>query len=175
MRLFFLLFIILAMTLGGCSSATLFDAIEKNGRENVEILFQDDTDNVVLFLSEDYAGNPMLSLNTFLKEKSGYKYDSGTGEHAQSLDLSNKYEIIKVTSVGRNSFGALWGGVFNYPNAKTVSYSLKDEDGNVIYNSNVKITKTNIVYEKLPQHLYEQTQSLHYKILDDKNNVIVEW
>lgn len=174
MRLFFLLLIILSITLGGCSSPTLMEAIEKNGSKSIEILFQDDTDNVVLFLNEDYTGQSMLSLNTFFKEHSGYKYDSGTGEHAQNVDLSNKYEIIRVTSVGKNLFGALWGGVFNYPKATTVSYSLKDEDGNAIYNSSVKITKTNIVYEKLPQDIYEQTHSLQYKILDEKDNVIVE-
>ena len=43
------------------------DAIEKNDSKNVEILLQDDTDNVVLFLSEDYTGQPMLSLNTFVE------------------------------------------------------------------------------------------------------------
>ena len=174
MRLFFLLVIILSIIFGGCSSPTLMDAIEKNGSKNVEILFQDNTDNVLLFLNKEYTGQPMLILNTFVKENSRYKYDSGTGEYSQGIDLSNEYEIINVTSVGNSSISALWGGVFNYPNANTVSYSLKDEDGKVIYNSSVKITGTNIVYEKLPLDIYEQTHSLHYKILDDKDNVIVE-
>lgn len=174
MRLLFLPVIILSIILGGCSSTTLMDAIEKNGSKNVEILFQDNTDNVVLFLNEDYTGQPILSLNTFIKENSRYKYDSGTGESSQRLDLSNEYEIINVTSFGNSSISALCGVVFNYPNANKVSYSLKDEDGNVIYNSSVNITRTNIVYEKLPLEIYEQTHSLHYKILDDKDNVIVE-
>ena len=149
------------------------DAIKKNGNINVEILFQDNIDNVVLFLNEDYTGQPVLSLNTFVEENSRYKYDSGTGEYSQNIDL-NESEIINVSSVGNSSISALWGGVINYPNANTVSYSLKDEDGNVIYNSSVKISGTNIVYEKLSPDIYEQTHSLHYKILDDKGNVIVE-
>lgn len=173
-RLFFLLVILLSIIVGGCSSPTLMDAIEKNGNRNTEILFQDTTDNVVLFLNEDYTGQPMLSLNTFIKENSGYKYDSGTGEYSHHIDLSNEYEIINVSLVGNSSISALWGGVFNYHNASTVGYSLKDEDGNLIYNSSVQITGTNIVYEKLPLDIYERTHSLHYKILDDKDNVIFE-
>ncbi|MDN4608555.1 hypothetical protein [Sporosarcina highlanderae] len=80
MRILFLLGIILLIILGGCSSPTLKDALERNGSKNVEILFQDHTDNVVLFLNEDDTGQPMLSLNTFVRENSRYKYDSGTGE-----------------------------------------------------------------------------------------------
>lgn len=174
MKLFYPLFIILFFSLGGCSSPTLLDAIEKNGSENVEILFQDDDDQIVLFLNEDFTGQPMLSLNTYTKENSRYNYDSGTGEHAQGIDLSKEYEIIRVTSVGRSSIGAVWGGVFNYPNAETVNYTLEDEEGNVLYNSSLQITETNIVYEKIPQDVYEQTHSIRYKILDDEENVIVE-
>jgi hypothetical protein len=151
------------------------EAINKEDRGNVEILFQDDIDKVVLFLSEDYSGQPMLSLNSFTLDDSRYRYESGTGEHAQSIDLENQYEIIRVTKVGNSSIKALWGGVFNYPDATSVSYSLKDDEDNEIYNSKVNITENNIVYEKLPDGIYEQTYSLHYKILDEKNNVIVEW
>jgi hypothetical protein len=174
MRLIYLLLIIFII-LGGCASPTLIDAIGKSGIENVEVLFEDDNDNVVLFLSEDYTGKPMLILNTYTMENSRYKYNSGTGGYAQSIDLSGKYEIVRVTSVGNSSFGALWGGVFNYPNADTVSYSLEDKNGNVLYTSSAEITETNIVYEKLPQDIYDKTDKLHYKISDDKNNVIVEW
>ena len=170
MRIALPLLIILSLILGGCSSPTLLDAIEKNGSKNVDILFQDETNNVVLFLNEDYTGQPLLSLNIYTKEKSRYKYSSGTGEFAVQLDLSKENEIIKFTSVGNSSFGVLWGGVFNYPNATTVNYSLRDEDGNVIYHSSVKITK-NIVYEKLPQDIFEKNHSLYYTILDDKGIV----
>ncbi|WP_088102859.1 hypothetical protein [Halalkalibacter urbisdiaboli] len=173
MKLIYLLLIIFII-LGGCSSPTLIDAIGKK-TSIVEVLFEDDNDNVVLFLSEDYTGKPMLVLNTYTMENSRYKYNPGTGGDAQSIDLSGKYEIVRVTSVGNSSFGALWGGVFNYPNAATVSYSLEDKNGNVLYTSNVEITETNIVYEKLSQEIYDKTATLHYKILDDKNNVIVEW
>jgi hypothetical protein len=166
----FLLFI-----LGGCSSATLLDAIEKKRDQNVEILYQDEVDKVVLFLTEDFTGQPMLSLNTFSKENSRYKYDAGTGEHGQSLDLSSEYEIVKVSSVGNSSIGAVWGYIYNYPNAETVSYTLEDAKGNVIYTSDVEISEENFVYEKLPVHIFEMTHSLKYKILDSENNVIAEW
>ena len=173
MRLILPLLIILSIIIGGCSTPTLLDAIVKNGSKNVEILFQDETNTVVLFLNEDNTGQPLLSLNTFSKEKSRYKY-SIDGERAQGIDLANEYEIIKVTTVGNSSFGALWGGVFNYPNANTLSYSLRDEDGNVIFNSSVKITEKNIVFEKLPQNIFETHHSLYYMILDDKGNVIFD-
>lgn len=163
------------LLLTGCSSTSLLDAIEKEGRGNVEILFQDDIDKVVIFLNESDTGQPMLSLNTFTMEGSRYSYDSGTGEHAQNVDIKNQYEIIKVTPVGHSSIIALWGGVFNFPNATTVSYVLKDDEDNEIYHSEVKIAENNIVYEKLPDGVYEQTVSFHYKILDKENNIIVEW
>ncbi|MDW0117221.1 hypothetical protein QTL97_09755 [Sporosarcina thermotolerans] len=173
MRFLYLLLILLLFVLAGCSSASLSDAIDKDGRINVEILFQDDIDKVVLFLNEDYSGQPMLSLNTFTKEDSRYIYNAG-GEFAQNVNITNQFKIIKLTPVGHSSIIALWGGVFNYPNATTVSYVLKDDEDNEIYRSKVKITD-NIVYEKLPDGIYEQAKSFHYKILDGKNNVIVEW
>ncbi|MFC5602797.1 hypothetical protein [Sporosarcina koreensis] len=169
MRFLHLLLILLLTLLAGCSSASLLDAINKEGRINVEILFQDDIDKVVIFLNEDDAGQPMLSLNTFTKEDSRYRYNSGTGEHAQIVDLTNQYEIIKITPVGHSSIIALWGGVFNYPNATTVSYVLKDDEDNEIYSSEVKITD-NIVYEKLPDGIYEKAESFHYKTLDGNHN-----
>lgn len=169
-----MLLILLLTLLAGCSYASLSDAIDKEGRINVEILLQDDRDKVVIFLSEDYTGQPMLSLNTFTKEDSRYRYNAGTGEFAQNIDITNQFEIIKVTPVGHSSIIAVWGGVFNYPNATTVSYVLKDVEDNEIYRSKVEITD-NIVYEKLPDGIYEQAESFHYKILDGKNNVIVEW
>jgi hypothetical protein len=175
MRISYPLLTVFAVILGGCSSTSLIDAIEKSGTQNVEILFQDDSDNVVLFLNEDDSGQPMLSLNTYSKDSSRFKYDSGTGEHAQRIELTDKYEIIRVTSVGRSSFGALWGGIFNYPNAVAVSYTLEDLNGNEIYKSQVELTETNIVYEKLPEEILEQMDSLHYKILDATGDIIVEW
>ncbi|WNF35252.1 hypothetical protein RJD24_12330 [Bacillaceae bacterium IKA-2] len=173
MRWIYSILIILTITLGGCSSPTLLDAIEKNGSRSVEILFQDEIDKVVIFLNEDFTGQPLLSLNTFFKENSRYKYDSGTGEYAQNINLSDEDEIIIVRSVGNSSFGAVWGYV-NYPNANTVIFSLEDEDGTVIYTSRIEITETNIVYEKLQLDIFEQTNSLYYKILDNEDNVIVE-
>jgi hypothetical protein len=166
-----ILFVIL---LGGCSSSTLVDTIKKTGRENIEILYQDDNDKVVLFLDKDFTGQPMLCLNNFSKENSKYEYDAGTGESAHNIDLSSKYEFVTVTSVGNSTIGAIWGGIFNYPNANIVEYTLKDEDGNVIHNSSVEITDKNIVYVKLPQEIYAKFETLHYKILDDENKVIVE-
>ncbi|MRG86016.1 hypothetical protein GH754_06685 [Salinibacillus xinjiangensis] len=160
--------------LGGCSPATLLDAIEESGREHTEILFEDNNDNVVIFLSEDYTGQPMLSINTFSVDDSGYKYNSGSGEHSSDIDTSKIFEKIRVTSVGNNSFGALWGTVF-LPNAETVNYSLEDENGDVIYTSSIEISEKNSVYQKLPEDIYDHTKRLHYKILDDHNDVLVEW
>jgi hypothetical protein len=34
--------------------------------------------------------------------------------------------MLIVLSVANSSFGALWGGVFNYPNDAAVSYTLED-------------------------------------------------
>ena len=167
-------FIYPVILIGGCSASTLADAIEKTGREGIEILYKDDNDKVVLFLDKDFTGQPMLCLNTFTKVDSRYEYDAGTGEHAQNIDLPNKYEIVKITMVGNSSIGALWGGVFNYPNAKTVKYSLKDKDGNVILTSSVEITDKDIVYEKIPQEIYGKYETLHYEILDAENNLVVE-
>lgn len=174
MRFLYLLLILIITLITGCSSTSLLDAIEKEGRINVEILFQDNIDKVVIFLNEDYTGQPMLSLNTYSMENSRYRYESGTGEHAQNIDLKNEYEIVNVTAVGNSSIGAIWGGVFNYPNATTVSYILKNDKDKEIYNSEVKISENNIVYDKLPVGIYEQADSIHYKILDKENNVIVE-
>ncbi|QHS23708.1 hypothetical protein GWK91_12425 [Virgibacillus sp. MSP4-1] len=166
--------LILVIFLGGCSSATLLDAIEESGRENTEILFKDNNDDVVIFLSEDYTGQPMLSLNTFSADDSRYEYNSGSGEHSSDIDTSKKFEKIRVTSVGNSSFGALWGAVF-LPNAETVNYSLEDGNGDVIYTSSIKISEKNIVYQKLSKDIYNNTKRLHYKILDDQNDVLVEW
>ncbi|WP_223701654.1 hypothetical protein [Sutcliffiella deserti] len=166
---------ILIFTLVGCSSPTLQEAIEKNHDQKVEILYQDDVDEVVLFMTEDYTGEPLLCLNTFTKENSGYKYNAGTGEHGQSVDLSSEYEIIKVSSVGDRSIGAIWGYFYDYPNAESVSYTLEDEQGNVIYTSDVEISEANSVYEKVPYAILEMTHNLYYQILDSENNVIVEW
>lgn len=172
---FFYPLILFVILLGGCSASTLDDAIKNSGRESVDILYQDDNDKIVLFLEKDFSGQPMLCLNVFTKVDSRYEYDAGTGEHAQNIDLSNKYEFVKATLVGNSSIGALWGGVFNYPNAKTVKYSLKDENENVIFTSSVEIIDKNIVYEKIPQEIYEKFETLQYEILDAENNVIVEW
>lgn len=92
------MFILLFILITGCSSASLLEAIEKDGRGNVEILFQDHQDNVVIFLNEDFTGQPMLSLNTYSMKNSTYRYES-SGEHAQNIDLNNQYEII--TSLNR--------------------------------------------------------------------------
>jgi len=169
-----IILLILALMLVGCSSSTLLDAIKKSGHENVKILIQDESDKVVLFLSEDGTGQPMLVLNSFSKNGSAYHYDSGTGEYGQSIDVSNKYEIVTFSKVGNYSFGAVWGGVFNYPNATTVTYSLKDQHGDVIHQSNIKITDSNIVYEKISQDILKKIDSFQYKILDHNGDMIIE-
>ncbi|TFB13466.1 hypothetical protein E3U55_15955 [Filobacillus milosensis] len=141
---------------------------------NIKILYQDDVDEIVLFLTEDYTGQPMLCLNTFTKEDSSYKYDHGTGGHCQNLDLSNKYEIVNVTSVGNSSNSAVWGYLHNYPDAETVSYTLEDEKGNIIYSSEIEIAKENFIFEQLPVDIFERTHSHHYKVLDKESNTIIE-
>ena len=170
LRYFYLLLILLITLLAGCSSASLLGAIEKEGYSNVQILFQDDTDHVVIFLNEGDSGQQFLSLNTYSMENSWYRYN-GNGVFSQMVDISNKHENIRVNTVGNSSIVAIWGGVFNYPNATTVSYILKDKEGNEIYNSEVNI-ENNTVYEKLPASIYEQMESYYYKIIDGKNNVI---
>lgn len=171
---FLSLLLILVTLLVGCSSSSLLSAIKKEGRKNVNVLFQDDIDQVVIFLSEDDTGQSMLSLNTYSMANSRYRYASGTGEIAQNIDLKDQYEIVSISTVGNSSVKALWGVVINYPDATTVSYILKDVEDNEIYKSEVKIKKKNVVYEKLPAVIYEQTESIHYKILDGENNVLVE-
>ncbi|MBS4177001.1 hypothetical protein [Lederbergia citrea] len=165
--------LILFMILGGCSSTTLIDVIEENGYENVEILFQDDNEKVVIFLHRNYLGQSLLSLNTFTLKNSRYKYESN-GEYAQGIDLSSKHVILSVSSVGNSSFSALWGWVFSYPDASIVEYSFEDQNGKIICSSSVNLTKNNILYEKLPQNVYERIDILHYKIMDNEGKVIVE-
>ncbi|RFB11431.1 hypothetical protein DZB84_21125 [Bacillus sp. HNG] len=166
MKKFYLLFFMFVF-LAGCSSSTLKDAIRKNGNMNVDVLFQDEYDKVVIFYNEDNTGQPFLSINTFSKDYLGYKYDSGTGEYTQGLNIT-------VSTVGNSEFGAFWGGVFDYPNAHSVRYILKDENENNIYESTINITEKDVVYEKLNHDIYNKIHSLHYQILDADGKVLYE-
>ncbi|WP_138420881.1 hypothetical protein [Aquibacillus sediminis] len=166
--------LIFILILGGCSSSTLHEAIQKTDRENVKILVQDDSDNIVVFLNEDYTGQPMMSLNTFSEKNGSYSYNFN-GEYSKNVDLKGKYEFVRASQVGNSSNSVIWGGIFNYPDADIVTYSLSDEKGNTLYESSVGLNEENIVFQQLPHNIYEKSEEFHYKVLNNECNVIIEW
>lgn len=172
MKAAYLLFA-LVFALAGCSSSTLLEAIEKTGRESVEVLIQDDNDEIVVFLSEDYEGHSKISLDDFSLENGRYEYDTN-GEFAKNVDLTEKNEFVKVSRVGVSSNAVIWGSVFNYPDVAKMSYTLLDDKENVLYESNVDVNEQNIMLQKLPNGIYEEVEYIQYQILDEEENIIIE-
>lgn len=157
-----------------CSSSTLLYAIEISGRENVNVLFQDDRDRIVIFSSKNVSGNEMVSLNTFTKTKKGYEYNLG-GEFGVTMHSTIKYEFLTVSRVGHKTSKVFWGYVANYPNADHVNFILEGENHRVLYQPKVNIRENNIVIKKLPnEKSLENIKEFRYEILDEKGKVIVK-
>ncbi|MRG87599.1 hypothetical protein [Salinibacillus xinjiangensis] len=55
------------LLLVGCYSPSLEEAINKKGYENVEVLFQDDTDKIVIFSSRNKPNQTLHTLNSISK------------------------------------------------------------------------------------------------------------
>ncbi|MDR7071556.1 hypothetical protein [Fictibacillus barbaricus] len=165
--------VILFCILLGCSATKLEDAISSPDLEKVSILYQDDNDEIVIFLSKNAAGGEMISLNKYTKTGNVYGYDVN-GEFAVNIDRDIQDEFLTVSPVGNSSIKVFWGFVFNYQGAETVKYSLEDEAGNILYESSIRINKNHIVIEKLPKGIDSDKVTLRYQVLDHNGKVLVE-
>ena len=116
-----------------------------------------------------------MTLNTFSKYNGKYKYETGTGEFAKNVDIEGEYEFLKVNKVADTANSIVWGAVFNYEDAEEVSYTLLDINDNVLHESTIVIDENNTVAEKLPQGIYDKVKEINYQILDNQENIIVEW
>ncbi|EDL66534.1 hypothetical protein [Bacillus sp. SG-1] len=143
--------------------------------KNVEVLFQDDTDKIVIFSSRNKPNKTLHILNSFSKTDGKYKYETGTGEFAKNVDIEGEYEFLKVSKVTNTSNSIVWGAVFNYEDAEKISYTPLDVNDNILHQSTIFLTEKNTVADKLPQGIYEKVDEIHYQVIDSDENVIVEW
>lgn len=167
----FFVFILLV----GCSYSSLEEAINEKGYKNVEVLFQDYTDKIVIFSSQNKSNETLLTMNTFSKNERKYKYETGTGEFSKNIDIEDKNEFLKVNQVANSSNAIVWGAVFNYGDAEKISYTLLDLNDNILHESTLVISENNIVTEKLAKGMYDKVEEIHYQVLDNAENVIAEW
>lgn len=167
------LFIFFITFLSGCSSTSLEEAIEKNRYDNVQILFEDTNDQVVIFYGEDTLGTSTLGLNVYSTGITGYRYESGTGETSRKINKESTLDMVNVERINHNSMTVLWGWLYNYPNAREFDYTIFGKDGNEIYTSTIKVNENGVVYEKLPIDLGDILK-YHYKIYDNEGNIIGE-
>ncbi|MFY3791824.1 hypothetical protein ACOQFO_09025 [Ureibacillus sp. MALMAid1270] len=167
------LFLFLIIFLSGCSSASLQEAIEKSGGySKVQILFEEVNDQVVIFHGEDRNAKQIIGLNVY-STGIGNRYEPGTGEHSQPVDIYSDFDTINISRIDHDSKTILWGWLYNYPSAKEFNYTIIGNNGNVIYESTIEVKENGIIYEKLPIDIGEVLR-YHFKIYDDEGNIISE-
>ncbi|ALC89048.1 hypothetical protein AM500_04000 [Bacillus sp. FJAT-18017] len=114
----------------------------------------------------------MIILNTFSKSNGRYKYE-GNGEYAQNAEDEIGYEFITISKPGNLEDSYLWGWI-NIQEVESVYYSLKGEEGERLYESEIMLNDKNVFIDRIPPEGYANDASLEYKYLDGEGNVVLE-
>ncbi|OCA87985.1 hypothetical protein A8F94_09155 [Bacillus sp. FJAT-27225] len=93
------LVLVMVAFMTGCSAPTLQEALEDSGREDTEVLYQDDENQIAIFASNDFAGQRFITMNTFSKSNRGYRYD-GNGENAQYIEDTIGFKVLTISQPG---------------------------------------------------------------------------
>ncbi|SES65813.1 hypothetical protein SAMN05216389_101281 [Oceanobacillus limi] len=170
--------VLVGFLVGGCSHATLLEAIEGSGlveHDKPEILYSDDEEGIVIFLAKDSEGNYRLCRGSYTVSNNRYNVES-SGYYAKEVNIFGKSDFIAVDSIEDGSDKQkhiVWGGIFHYPKAEEVHYFVKDENGEELHQNKTVITSKHIFIDELPAHI-EEPHEVTYQVVDDEGNIIVD-
>lgn len=161
----------------GCSSGTLEEAIMSSGfeHEQPDILYQNDEDGIVIFLTKNVDDEYMIVQSTYSKTFGNFYKVNKERDDGVVVDISNPFEFISLDEIdgSDHSIHIVWGGVFRYPGAEEVHYSVIDEDGDKFYESTVEINSNHVFVDLLNHDLsLTGTEKLMYEVLDQEGNVL---
>ncbi|SHG18484.1 hypothetical protein [Ornithinibacillus halophilus] len=173
-----LLLLVLLILMSGCSSSSLEEAVRNSGydHDQPDILYQDDENGIVIFLTKNSQDEYMIVQSTYKKTLfDNFKVDSNNN-YGVIVDISNRYEFITLDAIGNESDNPkhlVWGGVYQYPGAEVVNYSVISEDGDEIYSSSVEINSKHVFVDFLQDDSYiSGAEKVYYEVLDNEGNIL---
>jgi hypothetical protein len=177
MKRLLLITLFVVIFLVGCAANTLQEAIMDSvyGKyDKPEILYQDDDEGIVIFLTKNEDGEYIICRSSY--EKKGlerYVLDT-SGDHSIPVELGKKSEFITLNSISGKSgdpFYVIWGGIFHYPGAKQVAYKIHSTEGTKILQNNVDINKKHVFVDVIEEQISD-SYSITFDIVDKEGNVL---
>ncbi|MFD2042947.1 hypothetical protein ACFSTA_01345 [Ornithinibacillus salinisoli] len=178
MRKYLTVFVFIVIIASGCSHSTLKEAINSSGlseHDEPEILFQNDDDGIVIFLTKDAEGSYIVCRSEYSLKNERYKVET-SDPFTKKVDIVNRNEFLTVDLIedgSDNPIRIVWGGVFHYPQAEKVEYMIKDKEGNSLHQNSTDINSKHIFLDKLPDHI-EDTDDITFQVLDNEGNVLFD-
>ena len=161
--------------LSGCSSPTLQSTIEKSGMGKINVLFQDENDGTVIYKKKKGNNQDLLVITTFLKTEYFNKYKLGSHTEAKAFNPLEKTDYISFFYSENINAIFLWGFASNYSDIERADYTILDDNGNILHNSSVKLTKNNLIFDKLPNEIKPSSiKTILYKLISTDGKVIVD-
>ncbi|WP_096156229.1 MULTISPECIES: YgdI/YgdR family lipoprotein [Bacillus] len=167
--------LIIFLFLSGCSSPTLQNTIEKSGMGKVNILFQDEKDGTVIYLKEEGNDQNLLVITTFFKTEYLDRYRLGSHSESKVINPLEKDDDISFFYSENIDAIILWGLASGYSDIDRADYTILDDYGNILHNSSVKLSKNNLIFDKLPNEIKPSSiKSILYKLTSTDGKVIVD-
>ncbi|MBB6452660.1 hypothetical protein HNQ94_001106 [Salirhabdus euzebyi] len=160
------------------SYTTLEEAINKSGygeHGEIEILYQNEKENIVIFLAKNFVDEYMLVLSTYSENKGKYTYINN-GSHIQGIDFTeHNYHFVNITLLDNQEMEPIpvvWGVYFE-PKAKKAKYTLLNESGDRVFEDYVEMEKSMFV-DIIPMEIYDDFDTIKYQFIDQKNFILFE-
>ncbi|MUK88885.1 hypothetical protein GMD78_10820 [Ornithinibacillus sp. L9] len=166
------------IVVSGCSHSTLKEAIDNSGLaqyDEPEILYRNDDEGIVIFLTKDAEGSYIVCRGTYTKKNDRFKVDDSS-HFARNVDIVNKYEFLTIDSIedeSNNPKRFIWGGVFHYPQAEKVQYIINDEEGNELHQNSTEINNKHIFLDTIPDDV-KDLHEVNYQVLDAEGNILYD-